>query len=389
MKFSRVFLIVLDGVGCGEAPDTAAFGDSGSDTLGNIARAVGGVSLPTLEAMGLGRVGSIQGVNPARARAGAYGVMIEKSSNKDTTSGHWEMAGVVVKDAFPTYPRGFPPEIIDAFEKEIDRKVLGNKAASGTDIIKELGGEHVRTGRPIVYTSADSVFQIAAHEDVIPLEELYSICKTARRILQGRHRVGRVIARPFTGPAGQFKRTPHRHDYSIEPPEPTLLDRLKAARIDSLSIGKISDIFAGRGITGHYGMETNAEGMKQLADLADGKFRGLAFLNLVDFDMLYGHRNDVQGFAASLKEFDTALGGFLKKMKPTDLAILTADHGNDPTTPSTDHSRELVPLLAWHSGMTRLVDLGRRQGFWDIGQTVAENFGVEGWSGAASFLAEL
>lgn len=388
-RFERIYLIVLDGVGCGEAPDTAAFGDSGSDTLGNLAREVGGLSLPNLERMGLGRIGKIQGVDPAKAKSGAHGVMVEKSVNKDTTSGHWEMTGVVVNESFPTYPNGFPSDVIEPFEKAIGRKVLGNKAASGTDILIELGAEHVRTGSPIVYTSADSVFQIAAHEEVIPLEELYKICKTARNLLTGKHRVGRVIARPFVGTAGKFKRTPHRHDYSVEPPNQTALDRLKAAKFDVISVGKIQDIFAGQGLTGHYPMESNAEGMARLTELTDKTFRGIAFLNLVDFDMLFGHRNDVPGFANALVEFDAQLKLFQEKMKPADLVILTADHGNDPTTPSTDHSRELVPLLAWHPSMNRSIDLGRRQGFWDIGQTVVENFGVEGWSGAKSFLGQI
>ncbi len=391
-RFNRFFLIVLDGVGCGEAPDAAKFGDEGSDTLGNLARAVGGLRLPTLESIGMGRLGKIQGVDPARARAGAHGVMVEKSVNKDTTSGHWEMAGVIVDEVFPTYPNGFPPDIVEPFEKAIGRKILGNKAASGTDILTELGEEHVRTGKPIVYTSADSVFQIAAHEEVIPLDHLYDICKTARKMLTGKHRIGRVIARPFVGKTGRFKRTPHRHDYSIEPPRQTLLDRMKSGGFDVLGIGKIQDIFAGRGLTRHFGMESNTEGMNHLTDLTGTEFEGLAFLNLVDFDMLYGHRNDVPGFAAALVEFDGQLKPFMEKMKSSDLVILTADHGNDPTTPSTDHSRELVPLLAWHPGMTadgRVVDLGVRQGFWDIGETIARNFGIDGWPGARSFLPDL
>lgn len=354
-----------------------------------MARAVGGLALPTLERMGLGLIGRIEGVNAANAKFGAHGVMVEKSVNKDTTSGHWEMAGVVVKDAFPTYPRGFPPDVIIPFEKAIGKKILGNKAASGTEILVELGEEHLRTGSPIVYTSADSVFQIAAHEEIIPPDRLYDICKTARRLLTGRHRVGRVIARPFVGGPGNFKRTPRRHDFSVEPPRETLLDRMKSAGHDVFGIGKIQDIFAGRGLTGHYPMESNAEGMDRLSDLAGESFCGLAFLNLVDFDMLYGHRNDVPGFAAALVEFDGRLDSFLKKMRKDDLIILTADHGNDPTTPSTDHSRELVPLLAWHPALDRLVDLGVRQGFWDIAETLSENFGVEGWSGARSFLREI
>lgn len=388
-RFNRIFLIVLDGVGCGEAPDTAAFGDEGSDTLGNMAREVGGLTLPTLERMGLGRIGDILGVDPSKAREGAHGVMVEKSANKDTTSGHWEMAGVVVTDSFPTYPHGFPPDVIDPFEKAIGRKVLGNKAASGTDILTELGETHVKTGSPIVYTSADSVFQIAAHEEVIPLDQLYDICKTARRMLTGKHRVGRVIARPFVGKPGEFKRTPHRHDYSVEPPRQTLLDRMKSSGLDVIGIGKIQDIFAGRGLTGHYGMESNAEGMAHLTRLTGDPFRGLAFLNLVDFDMLYGHRNDVKGFVSALVEFDGHLNAFMKKMRPTDLVLLTADHGNDPTTPSTDHSRELVPILAWHPSLGRVVDLGIRQGFSDIAESISENFGLDHWPDSKSFLGEI
>ncbi len=388
-RFQRIFLIVMDGVGCGEAPDAAAFGDVGSDTLGNLSKAVGGLRLPALERMGLGRTGRILGVDPAGVRAGAFGVMVEKSSNKDTTSGHWEMAGVIVEENFPTYPKGFPPEVIEPFERAIGRKTIGNKAASGTEIIKELGEKHVKTGSPIVYTSADSVFQIAAHEQIIPLQELYRICKIARGLLTGRHRVGRVIARPFIGATGQFKRTPNRHDYSVEPPRETLLDRMKRAGLDVISIGKIQDIFAGRGVTDHVGMESNAIGMDRLTEMADRPFTGLAFLNLVDFDMLYGHRNDVPGFASALVEFDSRLDAFLRKLSPTDLVLISADHGNDPTTPSTDHSREIVPLLAWHSAMDRPVDLGIRQGFWDIGQTISENFGIDGWTGARSFLSDI
>lgn len=387
--FDRIFLIVLDGVGCGEAPDSTAFGDTGSDTLGNMARELGGLKLPTLERMGLGLCGDIAGVDPSRAVAGAAGVMIERSANKDTTSGHWEMAGVIIDEPFPTYPKGFPPEILGPFEKAIGSKTLGNKVSSGTDILKELGELHVQTARPIVYTSADSVFQIAAHEEVIPLERLYEICKIARKILTGPHSVGRVIARPFVGAPGNFKRTSHRHDYSIEPPADTILDLMKSAGLDMIGLGKIQDIFAARGLTRHIPIESNSDGMRLLTALSDETFNGVAFINLVDFDMVFGHRNDVKGMAGSLEEFDRQLKDFLPRMKDRDLVLLTADHGNDPTTPSTDHSRELVPLLAWHRKLSRVVKLGRRNGFWDIGRTVADNFNIPAFGEAKSFLSDL
>lgn len=373
MAFRRVVWIVLDSVGIGEMPDAADYGDAGSDTLGNIARQRE-LHLPNLCALGLGNIRRFEGLAAVEHPEGAYGRCALASPGKDTTTGHWEMVGIHLEKPFPLYPNGFPPEILGEFERRIGRPSLGNKPASGTEIIKELGEEHMRTGSPIVYTSADSVFQIAMHEEVIPLWEQYKICETARELLRGQHEVGRVIARPFEGQPGSFKRTANRKDYAVPPPRGMLLDQLQAAKVHVISVGKIFDVFLGRGITEYDKTKSNADGMvKTLEAMKEGK-DGLIFVNLVDFDQLYGHRNDVEGYARALEEADAWVPALRAAMQPGDLGIFTADHGCDPTTPSTDHSREYVPLLVFGEGVPA-VNLGTRATLSDIGQTVAENFG--------------
>jgi phosphopentomutase len=374
--YNRIVWIVLDSVGIGAMPDWQAFGDpEPSNTLGNIARRRP-IALPCLARLGLGNIASLPGIPSAMAPLASFGKCTLASPGKDTTTGHWEMVGIQLDKPFPLYPKGFPPSIIAAFEAATGRRVIGNKTASGTEIIAELGAEHVRTGDLIVYTSADSVFQIAAHEDVVPLDELYRYCEIARGILSGEHEVGRVIARPFTGAVGSFSRTANRHDYAVPPPPGMLLDRLAERGVAVHSIGKIADIFLGRGISSSEKTKSNADGMaKTLAAL--GHFeRGLIFVNLVDFDSLYGHRNDVEGYARALEATDAWLPRLLETMSPMDLLILTADHGCDPTTASTDHSREYTPLLVYGRGRAA-VSLGTRGTLADIGQTVAENFGTE------------
>jgi phosphopentomutase len=383
-----VALVVLDSVGIGGAPDAAAFGDEGSATLPNVAAAVGGLALPHLGAHGLGRVVAIDGVPPEPSPEGAFGAMIERSPGKDTTTGHWEMAGVILDRAFPTYPDGFPPEVMDRFERAVGTRALGNVAASGTEIIAELGEEHMATGMPIVYTSADSVFQIAAHVDVIPLERLYEMCRTARAIMRGPNEVGRVIARPFRGRPGAFERTPDRHDFSVEPP-PTVLDALAAAGREVRGVGKIADIFAGRGVTSSRPTRSNAEGITAVVQELLTITRGLVFANLVDFDQAYGHRNDARGYADALEDFDRRLPEILEALGPDDVLVVSADHGNDPTTASTDHSRERVPLVVAGARVRRGGDLGCRQTFSDCGATVAELLGVEAATPGTSFAAEL
>ncbi len=373
--FKRVIWTVLDSVGIGEMPDADKYGDRGSDTLGNIARQRP-MKLPNLSKLGLANIKPLTGLTPAADPVGAYGRCTLASPGKDTTTGHWEMAGIHLEKPFPLYPHGFPPEVMAEFERRIGRHALGNKAASGTEIIKELGEEHVRTGSPIVYTSADSVFQVAAHEDVIPLFELYKICETARDILRGKHEVGRVIARPFTGEPGHFTRTTNRHDYAVPPPKGMLLDQLAERDLDVFSIGKIFDIFLGRGIREYEKTKSNADGMAKILAAMDAVDRGMIFVNLVDFDQLYGHRNDVEGYARALEEVDAWLPAFETKLRDDDLAIFCADHGCDPTTPSTDHSREYVPVLAYGKSARHGVNLGLRGSLSDIGQTVAENFGA-------------
>ncbi|HTQ57981.1 MAG TPA: phosphopentomutase [Bryobacteraceae bacterium] len=385
--FRRVIWIVLDSVGIGEMPDAAAYGDTGSDTLGNIARQRP-LRLPHLCKLGLGNIKSMTGLPPAAEPDAAFGRCALASPGKDTTTGHWEMAGIHLEKPFPLYPHGFPREILDEFESRIARRTLGNKAASGTEIIKELGAEHMRTGSPIVYTSADSVFQVAAHEEVIPLWELYKICQTARDILRGPHEVGRVIARPFTGAPGSFTRTANRKDYAVPPPRGMLLDLLDGAGVPVHSVGKIFDVFLGRGIRDYAKTKNNADGMAHTLEAMASADAGLIFVNLVDFDQQFGHRNDVEGYASALEQFDQWLPQLVAAEREGDLAILTADHGCDPTTASTDHSREYVPLLVSGPRARRGVNLGLRASLSDIGQTVAENFGVRLARGA-SFLSEI
>ncbi|MEO8657163.1 MAG: phosphopentomutase [Bryobacteraceae bacterium] len=386
-RFRRIVWIVLDSVGIGEMPDAAAYGDTGSDTLGNIARQRV-LHLPNLCALGLANIRSFAHLEPSRAPTGCFGRCALSSPGKDTTTGHWEMAGIHLEKPLPLFPHGFPREVMDEFESRIGRSSLGNYAASGTEILKELGEQHVRTGSPIVYTSADSVFQVAAHEEVIPLWELYKICETAREILSGPYEVGRVIARPFVGEPGAFTRTPNRKDFAVPPPKGMLLDVLEEARVPIHSIGKIFDVFLGRGIVEYDKTKSNADGMAKTLIAMDEAKPGLIFVNLVDFDMLYGHRNDVEGYAQALEAADAWLPQLLAKMEPNDLLLLTADHGCDPTTPSTDHSREYVPLLAYGPTARMGVDLGTRATLSDIGQTVAENFGTRIVRGA-SFLAAI
>jgi len=385
--FDRVIWIVLDSVGVGAMPDAPAYGDTGSDTLGNIAR-IRGLNLPNLCRLGLGNLKRIPQLPTAETPLGSYGRCALASPGKDTTTGHWEMVGIHLPKPFPLFPHGFPPEIMREFERRAGRPALGNRAASGTDIIKELGEEHMRTGSPIVYTSADSVFQIAAHEGIVPLPELYRMCEIAREILHGPYEVGRVIARPFEGKPGAFKRTANRHDYAVPPPPGMLLDKLEERGIEIFSVGKIFDVFLGRGIADHVTTESNADGMRKTL-AATGTFGGgMIFVNLVDFDQQYGHRNDVEGYGAALEEFDRWLPAFHAALRPGDLAILTADHGCDPTTPSTDHSREYTPLIVFGTRARAGIDLGLRSTLSDIGQTVAENFGTSIAKGA-SFLSTI
>jgi phosphopentomutase len=374
MNFRRVVWVVLDSVGIGAMPDAAEYGDEGSDTLGNIARQRK-LDLPNLCALGLGNIRPIEGLPAAQEPEGCYGRCALASPGKDTTTGHWEMAGIHLEAPFPLYPDGFPREILDPFEARIGRTVLGNYAASGTEIIKELGEAHMRSGSPIVYTSADSVFQIAAHEEVIPLWELYKICDTAREILRGPHEVGRVIARPFTGSQGSFQRTENRKDYAVPPPRGMLLDVLAGRKVQVWSVGKIFDVFLGRGISDYVKTKNNADGMAKTLEAMEELQSGLVWVNLVDFDQLYGHRNNVEGYASALEETDRWLPSLRSRLSSDDLLILTADHGCDPTTPSTDHSREYVPLLVAGPGAARGVRLGTRASLADIGQTVAANFG--------------
>jgi phosphopentomutase len=383
--FQRIVWIVLDSVGIGAMPDAKAYGDEGSDTLGNIARRRH-MDLPNLCRMGLANIKCIAGLNRPQHPAGAYGKCTLASPGKDTTTGHWEMAGVILDKPFPVYPHGFPPDIIAEFESQIGRAVIGNKAASGTAIIDELGEEHMRTGSPIVYTSADSVFQIAAHESVIPVPELYRQCEIARHMLTGTREVGRVIARPFEGEPGAFRRTANRHDYAVPPPQGMLLDVLHSHNVPVYSIGKIADIFLGRGITKTVRTKNNADGMQKTVEAMGEHPDGLIFVNLVDFDSLFGHRNDVNGYAKALEEVDRWLPQL--ELREGDALILTADHGCDPTTPSTDHSREFTPLLVYGYNVRPGVNLGVRASLADIGQTVAANFGAVIPAGA-SFLPDI
>jgi phosphopentomutase len=376
VAWERVIWVVLDSVGIGELPDAAEYGDVGRNTLGHIAESRP-LKIPNLVRLGLANIAPLRHLHPAPAPLAAYGRGTTHSPGKDTTTGHWEMAGVWLDQAFPVYKNGFPLDVIAEFERLIGRKTIGNKPASGTEIIKELGEEHVRTGKPIVYTSGDSVFQIAAHEDVIPIAELYRMCEIARKLLDGPHRVGRVIARPFAGPVGNFARTSRRHDYAVDPPKPMLLDVLAERRVPVFGIGKIHDIYNGRGVQDYVTTKNNVDGMEKVSAALQARNNGLIFCNLVDFDMLYGHRKDVEGFAKSLEEFDRLLADFLPKLGATDLLMITADHGCDPDPrwATTDHSREYVPILAYSPARGAGVNLGVRQTLADMGQTIAENFG--------------
>ncbi|MBN2909775.1 phosphopentomutase [Polycladomyces sp. WAk] len=390
-RFKRVALIVLDSVGIGALPDAADYGDEGVNTLGHIAEHRNGLHMPNMKELGLGNIEPVQGIPPVERPRAHYGKMMEVSAGKDTTTGHWEIMGIHTTVPFKTYPNGFPEELITAFEKRIGRKVLGNKPASGTAIIEELGEQHMKTGDVIVYTSADSVFQVAAHEEVIPLEELYRICEIARELtLDERYSVTRVIARPFVGEPGNFTRTANRRDYSIKPPHSTVMNHLAEAGWDSIAIGKISDIYDGEGVTRAIKTKSNMDGVDRLLDVLKEEFRGLAFVNLVDFDAKYGHRRDPDGYAQALEEFDARVPEILSACGEDDLLIITADHGNDPTHTGTDHTREYVPLLVWSPALVQEgKSLGIRETFSDVGATIADNFGVKMPKHGRSFLGEL
>jgi phosphopentomutase len=385
----RAFLIVLDGVGIGALPDAADYGDAGSHTLRHVGEATGGLRLPTLERLGLGRIDALPGVRALADPRGAHGRMSERSKGKDSTTGHWEMAGIVSERAFPTYPHGFPIDLLERFSRAVQRGWLGNVAASGTEIIARLGEEHQRTGKLIVYTSADSVFQIAAHESTVPLPELYEACRKARGMLTGEHAVGRVIARPFVGIPGAYRRTENRRDFSLEPPQGMLLDRLVERRLPVFTVGKVNELFAGRGVTEAFHTGNNSEGEAILTDLVRRSGEGLVFANLVDFDQLYGHRNDPTGFARALEQFDGVAAELISRLRSDELCLITADHGNDPTTASTDHSREYVPLLVAGPRVRAGVDLGTRETFADIGATLGEMFGLARPDAGTSFLREV
>jgi phosphopentomutase len=384
----RVFLVVLDGVGIGELPDAGDYGDRGSHTLLHVAERAGGLRLPTLQRLGLGNLVALPGVDPVSSPGAARARLTERSAGKDSTTGHWEMMGLVLERAFPTYPDGFPLDLLERWCEKVGRGWLANCAASGTEIIQRFGEEHQRTGRYIVYTSADSVFQVAAHERTVRLEELYEACRIAREMLTGEHAVGRVIARPFVGEPGAYQRTARR-DFSLEPWAPTVMDRLCEAGLPVITVGKVDDLFAGRGVTDAIHTKDNPEGAEVLLDLVRRPGEGLVFANLVDFDTLYGHRNDPAGFAAALEQFDAALAEFLPRLRDDEMVWITADHGNDPTTPSTDHSREYTPLLVAGPRVRAGADLGTRATFADLGATLAEMFRVTAPSRGTSFLKEI
>lgn len=377
MQYERVVLIVLDSVGVGELPDADQFGDVGANTLGHIVEQVPDIALPNLSKMGVGNIVSVAGLPGVESPQAHYGKMAEISVGKDTMTGHWELMGLRIEIPFQTYPDGFPEELIQEFEEETGRKVLGNKAASGTEIIEEYGQEQMETGAWIVYTSADSVFQLAAHEDTIQLDELYRACEIARKLtMTDKITVGRVIARPYIGSPGEFIRTAHRHDYAVKPPEPTVMNHLQEAGMDCIAVGKINDIFSGEGVTESRPTKSNQEGIEQTIELLNTDFRGLMFVNLVDFDSLYGHRRDPRGYAAALEEFDQRLPEIMGSMNERDLLIITADHGNDPTHSGTDHTREYVPLLVWSKHYNQGQSLGIRSTFADVAATIAANFKV-------------
>lgn len=385
----RVFLIVLDACGVGELPDAAEYGDVGSNTIGNTARVVGGLDCPHLGRMGLGKIIEVDGLTADVRALGGYGKMAEWSVGKDSTSGHWELGGLITRQPFPTYPDGFPAEVIALFTRETGYGIIGNKAASGTEIIKELGRQHLETGKLIIYTSADSVFQIAAHMDKVPLEELYRICLITRELLVGKHGVSRVIARPFIGDEGNFTRTANRRDFSLPPTGETILDHLLAAGITTVGVGKIDDLFAGVGLAEKIHTSSNIEGMEKTTELVGQVERGLVFVNLVEFDMLWGHRNDPRNFATALETFDQQLGDFIPLLTDNDLLLISADHGCDPTTASTDHSREYVPILSYSPSLPPDVPLGIRSTFADVAATIAETFGIPGTGNGDSFLSTL
>ncbi|MFI8712872.1 phosphopentomutase [Brevibacillus brevis] len=390
MQYSRVFLIVMDSVGIGEQSDAPKFNDAGANTLGHIAERVAGFSLPNLQKLGLGNIAPLQNVAPVAAPMAHYGKMQEISMGKDTTTGHWEIMGLHVSTPFNTYPDGFPQELISEFEQRIGRKVLGNKVASGTDILDELGEEHMKTGAVIVYTSADSVFQVAAHEEIVPLEELYHICEVARELtLRDEFAVTRVIARPFVGQPGNFSRTANRHDYSVKPFAPTVMNRLQDAGLASIAIGKISDIYAEEGVTQSIRTKDNMDGVDQILGTMKQSFTGLSFVNLVDFDAKFGHRRDPEGYGQALMEFDARIPELLEALQENDLLVITADHGNDPVHHGSDHTREYVPLLAYHKGIQAGQHLGIRETFADLGATIADNFGVTAPVIGKSFLNRL
>ena len=385
--FDRVIVIVLDSVGIGELPDAALYEDQGSNTLGNIAAAVP-LNIPTLAAMGMAKLVPLANA-PAATPSGAFGRMAERSPGKDSVTGHWELMGLILERAFPTFPNGFPQDVIERFEARIGRKSIGNVVASGTAVIEELGPRHIETGFPIVYTSADSVFQIAAHEAIVPVPKLYEFCEAAYDICVTGLGLGRVIARPFIGLPGSFQRTANRHDYAMPPTGETLLDRLVAKGHHVASVGKVSDLFAGRGVSTPHPTKSDADGVDKIEALMDAQAHGLIFANLVDCDAVYGHRNDVAGYARNLERFDARLASLLPKLKRDDLLVVTADHGNDPTTLSTDHSREHVPILLHGDRVVGGTDIGTRSTFADLGQTLAENFGVGELANGTSFLREI
>ncbi|MDK2984676.1 MAG: phosphopentomutase [Clostridia bacterium] len=372
MDVKKVVLIILDSLGVGALPDADKYGDEGSNTLLHVAQAVGGLNIPNLEKLGLGKIIEVPNLKKDIAARGAFGKMKEQSAGKDTTTGHWEIMGIIMDKPFPTYPNGFPDEVIQPFEKRIGKKVLGNKVASGTKIIEELGKIHIETGRPIVYTSADSVFQIAAHEEVIPVEKLYEYCEIAREILKGPHAVGRVIARPFVGEPGNFKRTANRHDFSLSPIKTTVLDLIKKKKLSVTGIGKIGDIFAKRGLTEIIHTKNNMDGVDKTIVTMKKQQQGLIFTNLVDYDQRYGHRNDPEGYAKAIKDFDERLPEIIESLHDNDVLIISADHGCDPTTDSTDHSREYVPLMIYGNPIKSDVDVGVRETFADLGATIAD-----------------
>jgi phosphopentomutase len=389
-RYDRVFLIVMDSVGIGEAPDAAEFGDVGSHTLRSIAEVMDGLTMPNMAALGLSHIREIKGIEKVDSPLGHYGIMQEASSGKDTMTGHWELMGLHIKEPFRVFPDGFPKELVEELERQWGRKMIGNKVASGTEILEELGDEHVKTGNLIVYTSADSVLQIAAHEDVVPIEELYDICEKARKVtLDPKYMIGRVIARPFVGKAGEWKRTSNRHDYALKPFDRTVMNELADNGIDSIALGKISDIYDGEGVTKAVRTVSNDDGMEKLLETIRKPFTGLCFINLVDFDAVYGHRRDPIGYGKALEQFDRQLKQVMEELKENDLLIITADHGNDPTHHGTDHTREFVPLIVYNKKQTSAKDLGVRTTFADVGATIADNFGVPLPKHGVSFLHEL